>query len=139
MSTDYESIHVHLDNPQDIQVQRTEEKEPEHFIFATFILQLGQAANAQFSGIQPYEKILALDPDRKDASINTVDQAVIICHSAAQAQFQSSPAGNVNTPAGVYLPAGSSMSISGTGAVWAAAVTAAGPTRVGVAINRRGE
>jgi hypothetical protein len=124
-------IRVHVENAEELRALPTEELEPEHAIFQTVVV-----ANA--AGYDKYTQILAEDPLRKDWSIYSVDQAIVICHSAAQANAAANQVASViNPPVGAYLGAGSALTLTGRSAVWIAA-TSATPTRVSVAINRRG-
>lgn len=124
-------VRVHVENADDLRVQKTEEHEPEHFAFTTRVI--GNAA-----GYDLYTQLLAEDPRRKDFSILTVDAPIVLCHSAAQANAASNiVATTAQPPQGAYIPAGTSFTFTGTGAVWIAA-TSATPTRVSVAANRRG-
>jgi len=121
---------VHLENPEDINVQKTEEKEPEHFVFRTFTV-----AN-NVAGYDNNELILALDPLRKEASILAVDRAIVLCHSRNQLTDPANQVTNVPNPQGAYLPANAAVTVQGTGRVWAVA-TSATPTRITVIANRR--
>lgn len=131
-------IRVHLENPQDILLMPprvTEEKEPEHFVFGTYVI-----ANA--TGYDLYKQLLPEDPLRKDWSVMTVDQPIVLCHSANQAASYAGQVANAASsvtvpPTGAFIPAGSAFTFTGTGAVWIAA-TSATPTRVSYAANRRG-
>lgn len=125
-----EVVRVHLENPDDIKVTHTEEREPEHFIFQTFSVAFNVA------GYDNFEQILALDPLRKEASILAVDQAIVLCHSQNQLTDPANQVTNVPHPQGGYLPANAAVTIQGTGRVWAVA-TSATPTRITVIVNRR--
>lgn len=128
---DEDAIKVHITNPGDISIVRTEEKEPQHFVFSTAEVAYGVA------GYDNYTQILAEDPLRKDATILSVDNPVVICHSSAQANDPANQVSGVPHPVGALLPANASLTISGTGRAWVAA-TSASPSRVSIAINRRG-
>lgn len=130
MTTDGEPIlSVHVENPEDLRVLKTEEVEPEHFVFQTIVVGTG-------AGLDLYRPALALDPDRKEAYIFSVDSPVVICHSQAQANAVSNQVALVPFPEGFYLGAGQGLPIKGTGRVWIAA-TAPTASRVSIAINRR--
>lgn len=131
MSYSEDIVRVHLENPESINVQKTEEKEPEHFTFGTRVV-----ANA--TGYDSSCQLLAEDPLRKDWSVTTLDQPIILCHSPTSA---ANAANQINTvaipPMGAIIAAGAAFSFTGTGGVWIAA-TSATPTRVSFAVNRRG-
>jgi hypothetical protein len=127
---DDEAIKVHIVNTDDIRVQRTEEKEPEHFVFSTYVV-----ASA-LAGYNTIEQVLAEDPLRKDASILAVDSPIVVCHSPAQANSPANQVAGVPYPQGAYLPANQSITIAGTGRVFVVA-TVNTASRVSVAINRR--
>jgi hypothetical protein len=128
METD--AIPVHLMNPEDINVQKTQEHEPEHFVFSTVIVAFNTV------GYNNFEQVLALDPLRKDASILAVDQAVVVCHSHQQMTDPANQVAGVPFPQGAYLPAGSSLTVTGTGPCWVVATVAAA-SRVALFVNRR--
>jgi len=109
-------------------VFRTEEHEPEHFSFTTVTLLPGQQ-NPQQS------QILAADPLRKDASILPVDAPIVLCDSPAQAASTGNQLSGFPAPDGAYLPQGTSATVTGTAAVYAACQAA---TRVTIIANRRG-
>jgi hypothetical protein len=123
-------VRVHLENADDINVRKTEEHEPEHFVFTTVVV----AFNV--NGYNNSEQVLALDLLRKDASILSVDQPVVICHSHSQMTDPANQVGGVPYPQGAYLPAGSSLTFSGTGPMWVVA-TVNQPSRISIAVNRR--
>lgn len=129
MNISEDVVRVHLENPQEINVQRTEEKEPEHFVFSTVIVAGGPAANT-------YEQVLAEDPLRKDFSILAIDNPVVICNKAQVGNPANQVAG-VPFPQGAYLPAGSSFSGTGTAQIYVVATVAA-TSRVALFVNRRG-
>jgi hypothetical protein len=131
MNISEDVVRVHLENPNDIAIQRTEEKEPEHFVFSTVVV--ASATN----GINPFEQVFALDPLRKDFSISAVDNPVVICHTAAQLSDKNNQAAGVPFPQGAYLAAGQSFTGTGTGRLWVVA-TVAGASRVSIFENRRG-
>jgi len=130
MNISEDVVRVHLENPQDISVQRTEEHEPEHFVFSTVAVAFGT------TGYDNFEQVLALDPLRKDASILAVDNPVVVCHSHQQLTDPANQVSGVPFPQGAYLPAGSSLTVTGTGPCWVVATVAAA-SRVSVFINRR--
>jgi hypothetical protein len=123
-------VRVHLENASDIAIQRTEEKEPEHFSFSTVVVASATA------GINPYEQVLAEDPLRKDFSIMAVDSPVIICHAASQLTDKANQVAGVPFPQGAYLPAGGSVTGTGTGRLWVVA-TVTTASRVSLFVNRR--
>jgi hypothetical protein len=130
-----EHVSVHVENFDDFPTHKTEEVEPEHFVFSTYVVQGG--TTNQGPGNPPYQLILALDPQRKDAAITSPDAAIVICHSYAQAQSIANQVAGIPNPEGFYVPAGGSISLEGTGRAIAVA-TLNTPARVCVAINRRG-
>jgi hypothetical protein len=131
MNEDGSEVRVHITNPEDLTVVRTEEKEPEHFIFSTFVVAAG------LTGYNVVEMILPEDPLRKDASILACDSPVVVCHSMSQASQVANQVAGVPYPQGAYLPAGFSVTISGTARVYVTA-TAGTASRVSVVTNRRG-
>lgn len=122
-------VRVHLENPEDIHVQKTEEKEPEHFVFSTVVVAHGVA------GYNNYEQVLPEDPLRKDWSILAVDAAVVICNKA-QLNDPANQVAAVPFPQGGLLPQNASISGTGTAQIFAVA-TSATPCRVSVFVNRR--
>jgi hypothetical protein len=128
-------ISVHVENFGDFETYKTEEVEPEHFVFSTYQVQAGTAP--QGTGLSPYQRILAQDPLRKEATIINVDNPVVLCHSEAQAANANNQITTVPFPEGAYLAAGANITIKGTGQVWVAA-TAVTASRVSVMANRRG-
>lgn len=122
-------VRVHLENPHDIQVVRTEEKEPEHFVFSTVVVAYG------VTGYNNFEQVLAEDPLRKDFSILAVDTAIVLC-SKAQVNDKANQVAGVPFPQGAYLPQGSSFTGTGTAQLFAVA-TSAIPCRISVFVNRR--
>ena len=114
----------------------TEEKEPEHFTCRTFVVQLsttGQVTNVDVGVAQ----VLTLDTDRKDASIMAIDSPLVVCHTYRQAVNAANAVSLTPFPEGAYLPAGASLSVTGTGPLWVAA-TVNTASRVSVVQNRRG-
>lgn len=129
---------VHVMNAEEIsKATKTEEVEPEHFTCATFTVQQGTTGQVTSSQEQGIAQILAHDPQRKDASILTIDNPIIICHSPQQANNANNQTALTPFPEGALLPAGSSLSVSGTGPLWIVA-TVASVSRVSVVMNRRG-
>lgn len=124
-------VRVHLENPQDIAIQRTEEHEPEHFNFYTVVVAYG------VTGYNPFEQVLPEDPLRKDWSILAVDGPVVLCNKL-QVNDKANQVANVPFPQGGYLPQNASVSGTGTAQLFAVA-TSATPCRVSVFVNRRGE
>ena len=124
-----EVVRVHLENASDINVQRTEEKEPEFFTFATVVV-------ASAGSFNLFEQVCMLDPLRKEVSILAVDSPVVVCHTVAQAVNPANQIASVPFPQGAYLPVGVSLTLGGTGPVWVAA-TVATASRVSVAQSRR--
>lgn len=120
-------VRVHIENPEDLRTVRTEEREPEHFVFSTITLSPGQTINNQ---------LLMLDAMRKSASILPIDAPLVLCHSAAQAASIANQNAAFTDPDGAYLPQGTPASLTGTGAVWGAVQV---QNRISVIINRRGE
>jgi len=131
MHDDVEAILVKISNPEEIAV-RTEEQEPEHFVFATITLQPPSALAVQGQGPQ---LLLAEDPLRKDASLYSVDAPIVICHSPQQASSAGNQVAGFTAPDGAYIAQGQSVSLTGTGRVYATCQVA---TRVSLIINRRG-
>lgn len=130
-------VHVHVDNFDDFKVTRTEEVEPEHFITRTYVLVLPEQLQVASDNPQHYLDVLQLDPLRKEAAIQSLDNTVVICHSKAQAQSIRNQDAALPEPDGIPLSAGQTLSVTGTGALWAVA-TVAGNSRVSVITNRRG-
>jgi len=126
-------VKVRLVNPEEIAI-RTEEHVPEHFITATYVVQFNST-----SGINTFEQVLAQDPLRESATITSPDQAIILCHSRAQVNDPANQVAGVPFPQGMIVPAGATVSVDGTGRLWAVATTAASPARIGVCQNRRGD
>jgi hypothetical protein len=123
-------VRVHLENPEAIKIQRTEEKEPEHFQFSTVVV----AYNTP--GYNNYEPVLPLDPLRKDWSILAVDGPVVVCNKA-QVNDKANQVAGVPFPQGGYLAQGGSITGTGTAEAFVVA-TSATPVRVSVFVNRRG-
>lgn len=123
--SDHEPVGVKVTNFEDM-VFKTEELEPEHFSFTTVTLTPGQSMA---------QTILALDPNRKSASVLPVDAPIVLCDSPGQAVSAGNQASGFTAPDGAYVPQGTSVALSGTGQCWAACQVA---TRVSVIINRRG-
>jgi hypothetical protein len=134
-SEDGNVVNVHITNADDIAVTHTEETEPEHFVCSTYVV--SSAGVAQGTGNPPNQRVLSLDPMRKSATIQAIDNPVIVCHSTSQLTSPQNQVANVPFPEGYYLSAGASLSIDGTGQLWVVATVAAA-TRVSVAENRRG-
>lgn len=126
MSEPINAIPVHVENINDLRIVKTEEVEPEHFVFSTVVVAPGQA------GIQ---ELLKLDPKRKDASLLPIDAPIVICHTYGQTMSASNQVAGFTAPDGAYVPQGTSMTLSGTAAVY---VTCQAQTRVTLIINRRG-
>jgi len=128
---DPEIVNVHVVNPDEMSgASPTKEIEPEHFICSTYVVNTAQNSTIQ-------AQVLALDLLRKDATILTTDNPIVICHTYRQTQDPNNQVAGVPNPVGAYLPAGASLSVSGTGPLWVVA-TVATPSRVSVAVNRRG-
>lgn len=131
-------VHVHVENFGDFKTTRTEEVEPEHFVTHTFVLVLPE----NVTGASAYENqqhvmdVLELDPMRKDAAIQSLDNTIVICHSKSQALSQANQVAGLPAPDGIPLVAGQTLAVTGTGALWACA-TVAGNSRVSVITNRR--
>lgn len=140
MTTPYDPgiLPVHVVNADDIgKATRVEEVEPEHFTCATFTISQGAAGQVTSSQEQGMAQILAHDPQRKDASILSIDSPIIVCHSSQQASNANNLTPLSPAPEGAYLPAGASLSVTGTGPLWIVA-TVATVSRVSVVMNRRG-
>lgn len=131
MSYSEDVIRVHVENADDIKTVKTQESEPEHFNLSTVIVALNTV------GYNNFEPVLMEDPLRKDASILSVDNPVVLCHSVAQAMNAANQVAGVPYPQGSYLPAGTSLTLTGKGRMWVAA-TSASPSRLSVFVNRRG-
>ena len=125
-----EVVRVHLENPEDINVQKTEEHEPEHFVFSTV------AVAFNTTGYNNFEQVVALDPLRKDWSITVLDNPVVLCHSHQQMTDPANQVSGLPFPQGAMLPAGQSFTFTGTGPAWVVATVAAA-SRVSIAVNRR--
>jgi hypothetical protein len=123
-------VQVRVANFGDL-VFRTEETEPQHFTMMTFTL--NTMAQLAVMGQGP-QLILAEDPLRKDATLWSVDAPIVVCHSPNQAASAGNQAAGFTAPDGAYLAQGQSLSLSGTGRLYAMCQA---PTRVSVAINRR--
>lgn len=130
MTISEDIIRVHVENHDDLKTVRTEAHEPEHFVFSTVVVAYNTA------GYNNVEQVLAEDPLRKDASIMAVDNPVVICHAASQLTDPANQVSGVPYPQGAYLPAGSSLTVTGTGRAWVVA-TVASASRVSLFINRR--
>jgi len=130
-----ETIPVRVMNAEDLRPPViTEEAEPEHFTCTTFVLQAATANNPDAN----LADVLKLDPQRKDATIMAIDNAVVVCHTYRQTKDPANQVAGVPFPNGSYLPAGAAIAVSGTGPLWVVATTVASNSRVSVAINRRG-
>lgn len=130
MSYSEDIIRVHVENTQDLKVERTEEKEPEHVTFATFVVANG------IGGINLIEQVAEEDPLRKEISILAIDSPIVVCHSYAQASNPANQVTNVPFPQGAYLPVGVALTLNTTARMWVVA-TAATASRVGISITRR--
>jgi hypothetical protein len=122
-------VRVHLENPEEISVQKTEEKEPEHFTFYTVVVAAG------VTGYNLSEQVLPEDPLRKDWSILACDAPVVLCNKA-QVNDKANQVTGVPYPQGGYLPQNASVSSTGTAQLFVVA-TSATPSRVSVFVNRR--
>jgi hypothetical protein len=125
-----EAVPVHVMNEILI---KTQEQEPEHFVFSTVTVQAPSPLAAQGQGPQ---LLLAEDPLRKNAALIPIDAPIVVCHSSAQASSLANQAAGFPAPDGSYIPALLPLSLAGTAAVW---VTAQVATRVTLIINRRGK
>jgi hypothetical protein len=134
---DSEAIKVEVINAEDMRVMQTEEHEPEHFVCNTFVLQIGDPNQPDENPQNQYASVLQLDPQRKSASIMTIDNPIVICHSENQANSPANQVPGIPAPDGVVLAVGQSVSVTGTAPLWAVA-TATGNSRVSVIVNRRG-
>lgn len=121
-------IEVKVTNPEEF--LPVKEVEPEYYTFVTYVVAFNTV------GYAPYQKVLELDPLRKDWSIYTVDQPVVLCHAFAQVGSPRNQDTNVPNPEGAYLGTGTALTFTGTGEVWVVA-TSTLPTRVSLAISRR--
>lgn len=135
-------VHVHVDNTHDFpNVVRTEETEPEHFDCTTFALQnaAGGSVNVGGAGSRPdIAQILALDLERKSAIIIVGAAPIVLCTTFQQAQRATNQGATITNPDGGYLPANESITIPGTGPLWAVNTTPATLVLVTVISNRRG-
>lgn len=122
-----EVLPVQIMNPEAL-ATRTVEHEPEHFVCETFVL--------HSTDNPPYANI-SLDLARKGITILPIDNPVVVCHSQSQAKAPDNQTANVPFPQGAYVPAGTPLSVNGTGPLWITA-TVAGATRVSVVQTRRG-
>jgi hypothetical protein len=136
---DGETVKAFIVNHEDMKVEKTQEVEPEHFICHTFTLVLPEniAGSSAFETQQHILDILELDPMRKDAAIQSLDNPIVICHSKAQAQSSRNQDAGLPEPDGIPLAAGQTLAVTGTGALWAVA-NVTGNSRVSVITNRRG-
>jgi hypothetical protein len=126
---DEDAIKVHVVNTDDINIVRTEEKEPQHFVLSTVVVAYGVA------GYNNYEAVLTEDPLRKDWSILAVDTPIVLC-SKSQLTDPANQVSGIPYPQGGYLPAGSSITGTGTAQLFAVA-TSDVPCRVSIFVNRR--
>jgi hypothetical protein len=129
MSYSEDVVRVHLENPDDINVQRTQEHEPEHFVFSTYVI------GYNLPGYNNAEQILPEDPLRKDWSILPVDAPIVLCNKSQLTNAANQVAG-VPFPQGGYVPQGTSITGTGTAQIFAVATTSA-PCRVSTFVNRR--
>jgi hypothetical protein len=128
------AIPVHLSNPEDM-IFRTEEHEPEHFSFQTYVAQPGAGGGAVGTGGQgSAQMLLGLDPLRKSASINSADAPIVLCDSAQQASRPANQVAGFPFPDGAYVAQGQPVNLSGTAAVY---VACQAQTRITVIQNRR--
>jgi hypothetical protein len=134
--------HVHVDNTDDIamaiKATPTEEVEPQHFNCATFVL-IAPVSQAQMSGgssRQDIAQILTEDLLRKDAAVSCPDTPIVV-GTYRQCQDPNNQITNVPNPIGAYIPAGGSLSVTGTGPLWAVNCTPGTSSRVSVVINVR--
>lgn len=123
-------VRVHVENAQDLKVQKTEEQEPEHVTFTTFVVANG------VSGINLIEQVAEEDPLRKEVSILAIDSPVVVCHSYAQASNPANQVASVPFPQGAYLPINTALTLNTTARIWVVA-TVNTASRVGVSITRR--
>lgn len=123
-------VRVHVENANDLKVQKTEEKEPEHVTFATFVVANG------IPGINLIEQIAEEDILRKEISILAIDQPVVVCHTYNQASNAANQVASVPFPQGAYLPIATALTLNTTARMWVVA-TSATQTRVSVSITRR--
>lgn len=130
-AVDYEAVRVHVTNPEQITF-RTEEKEPEHFVFETVTLQTAAQLSVQGQGPQ---MIADLDPLRKDLSLYPVDAPIILCHSPGQVTSPANLVTGFTAPDGAYVAQGQAVTLTGTGRVYAMCQA---PTRISMISNRRG-
>lgn len=128
------TVRVHIDNPEDLKGDLTEEIEPQHFVCTTFSLAAATPNNPNGNTAQ----VLYLDTLRKNAVILSIDSAVVVCHTWRQTQDPANQVAAVPFPDGYYLPIGVPLEIDGTGPLWVVATQIATSSRVSVAINRRG-
>ena len=130
--------HVHVDNMAEMQIVRTEEKEPEHFVCSTVVVPQPSAGVGGGQTNLNVTQVCYLNPARKSVAISSPDNPVILCHSYQQAQNPANQVAGVPFPQGTYLPAGGTAALDGTGPLWVVA-TVAGASRVSVVENVRGE
>jgi hypothetical protein len=126
---DEDAIKVHVCNSDDFKVTRTEEKEPQHMVFSTVVIAYNTA------GYNNYEQALPEDPLRKDWSILACDAPAVIC-TKSQLTDPGNQVSGVPFPQGAYLPAGSSITGTGTSQIFVVATTAT-PNRISLWVNRR--
>lgn len=128
-----DAVHVHLDNPEDIRVQYTEEIEPSHFISNAYLLPAaGPIPGDPDGNINDPVQILQLDPMRKEAIISLTGSGnVYFAHAFNQALSLQQ---NVDQAAdgGALVSAPSTFKAEGTGPLWAIQQNASGTTQTAV-------
>lgn len=110
----------------DGQEVRTQEHEPEHWVFRTAVIP--PAVEAQESGGtgaaeegNGWEQVLNTDPLRKDVILYFPDGPAVLCHSATEASNAANYAAGIPFPEGAYFPQGSNTpNLAGTGPMWVA-------------------
>jgi hypothetical protein len=126
---DADAVKVHVTNADDFSIQKVEEREPEHFVFSTVVVAFN------LPGYNNYEQALPEDPLRKDFSILSLDNPVVICTKAQLTDTANQKPG-VPFPQGGLLPAGTSVTGTGTAQIFVVATTGAA-SRVSLFVNRR--
>ena len=116
-----DTVKVHLTNPEDIQIVRTEEFEPEHFVATSYVLPvtgLTSGDQPDYNANDPTQ-ILQLDLLRKETvlAINGTGQ-VWLAHSAAQAVALQT-GNNQGADSGTLITSPATVKITGTAPLWA--------------------
>jgi len=119
-------LHVHVTNPQDIKP----EKEAQCLTVVNTGTELLQAVE------QPAHVLLPEDPDREWAIITALDNAVVICHTVAQANDAANSTNTLAQPTGSVIPINQPYPLTGQNKLWV--TTGTFPSRVSVIVGRKG-